>query len=94
MNQINDFAKIQFHFTRRTPAVRENVFLLHTGAEREPSNARLSEVSEYDFTLQTDGQNYNIDVFFNRLLNDERKVSEANLPRVYINSYKCFLIKT
>ena len=25
--------------------------------------------------------------FFNRLLNDERKVSEANLPRVYINIF-------
>ena len=35
-----------------------------SGAEREPSNARLPEVSEYDFTLQTDGRNYNIDVFF------------------------------
>ena len=64
--------------------MRENVFLLHTGAEREPSNARLPEASEYDFTLQTDGQNYNM-YFFNRLLNDEREVSEANLPRVIIN---------
>ena len=60
VNQINDFAKIQFHFTRCTPAVHENVFLLHTGAEREPSNARLSEVSEYDLTLQTDVENYNM----------------------------------
>ena len=25
--------------------------------------------------------------FFNQLLNDEREVSEANLPRVYINMY-------
>ena len=64
VNQINNFAKIQFHFTRHAPAVRENVFLLHTGPEREPSNARLPEVSEYDFTLQTDGRNHNIDVFF------------------------------
>ena len=64
-----------------------NRFLLHTGAEREPSNARLPEVSEYDFTLHKDGRNYNIDVriFFNRLLNDKRKVSEANLSRVIIN---------
>ena len=45
-------------------AVRENLFLLHTGAKREPSNARLPEVSEYDFTLLTDGRNFNIDVFF------------------------------
>ena len=33
--------------------------------EREPSTARLPEVSEFDFTLQTDhGQNYNIDANF------------------------------
>ena len=38
------------------PIVRENLFLLyiHTGAEREPSNARLPEVSEYHFILQTE----------------------------------------
>ena len=50
------------------PAVREICvfyYIKHLlGAEREPSNARLPEVSEYDFTLQTDGRNYNIDVFF------------------------------
>ena len=36
VNQINNFAKIQFHFTQHAPAVRENVFLLHIGAERLP----------------------------------------------------------
>ena len=35
-----------------------------SGTEREPSNARFPEVSEFDFNLQTDGRNYNIDVFF------------------------------
>ena len=30
--------------------------------EREPSTARLPEVSEFDFTLQIDGQNYNIHI--------------------------------
>ena len=66
----------------------EFAFLLH--AEREPSNARLPKVSEYDFTLHTDGRNYNIDVriFFNRFLNVERKVSKANLSRVVINLKK------
>ena len=74
---------------RRAPAVRENMFFLHTGAEREPSNARLPEVSEYDFTYrQTDDRYYNIGVFFNRLLNDEREVSEANLPRVFNKKVK------
>ena len=38
------------------------VYRLET--EREPSTARLPEVSEFDFTLQIDGQNYNIDAFF------------------------------
>ena len=74
--------------------MRENVLLIHTGAEREPRNSRLSEVLEYDFTLQTDGQNYNIDVFFNRLLNDEREVSEANLPRVSINKLRLFATRS
>ena len=36
------------------------VYRLET--EREPSTARLPEVSEFDFILQTDGRNYNIDI--------------------------------
>ena len=52
-------------------------------SEREPSIARLPEILEYDFSLQTDDRNYNIDaIFYNRLMNDEREVNEANLPRV------------
>ena len=80
--QTNDFVEIQIPRARCAPAMRANVILLHkaahiisigtSDAEREPSNARRDETIVKMH-------------FYNLLLNVERKVSEANLSRVYIN---------
>ena len=52
---------------RRVPAVRKNLFSLHTGAEGSRAMRGFLRYVEYEFFRGQDRQNYNIDAVFCRI---------------------------